>query len=226
MGLILNLETSTKTCSVALGLDGKTIAVKETTTENFSHSENLNLFIEAVMQGAGHALSDLDAIAVGKGPGSYTGLRIGVSTAKGLCYGLNIPLIAIDSLMSLANLSSSDHNHLICPMFDARRMEVYSALYTVNMEKILPVSANIIDENSFSEELNQGTVVFLGPGAEKCIDTIQHPNAVFDLDTEVSANGMVELSENLFQNGTFEDVAYFEPFYLKDFIAGKPKKLL
>jgi len=226
MGLILNLETATKTCSVTLALDGVELSKQEAKTENFSHSENLNPFIEKVMALSDYKLSDLNAIAVGKGPGSYTGLRIGVSTAKGLCYGLDIPLIAIDSLESLANLYHAEKKQMICPMFDARRMEVYSAIYSNDLKVVQTVDANVIDEHSFKEILNQNEVVFIGPGAEKCMPAIQHANAIFKLDIEVSASGMNTLSNLKFQNNEFEDLAYFEPFYLKDFIAGKPKQLL
>jgi len=226
MGLILNLETATKVCSVSLVLDGIEIGKKEIKTDKFSHSENLNLFIIEVMAKSDFSLNNLNAISVSKGPGSYTGLRIGTSTAKGLCFGLNIPLIAIDSLKSLANLIKIKPNELICPMFDAKRMEVYSALYSHNLNSIIATEAKIIDDTSFKQELDAHTIHFIGPGAEKCQSEIKHINAKFNLITEVSASGMAILSEKRYQNKTFEDLAYFEPFYLKDFIAGKPKKLL
>ncbi len=225
MGLILNLETATKVCSVSIAKDGEEVRKEEQKTENFSHSENLNLFIIEAVKRSGYQIADLDAVAISQGPGSYTGLRIGVSTAKGLCYGLDIPLIAIPSLQSLAALAKWDDG-LICPMFDARRMEVYSALYDKELNTVRSVEANIIDESSFSEFLVANSVLFIGPGADKCREVITHGNAIFNLDIEVSASGMVTLSHQKFLDKTFEDLAYFEPFYLKDFIAGKPKKLL
>ncbi|MFD1552515.1 tRNA (adenosine(37)-N6)-threonylcarbamoyltransferase complex dimerization subunit type 1 TsaB [Putridiphycobacter roseus] len=226
MALILNLETTTKVCSVSLALNGIEIGKIESKTENFSHSENLNNFIVALMNTTAFTLKDLDAIAVSEGPGSYTGLRIGTSTAKGLCFGLNIPLIAINSLAALAQCANNNEVALFCPMFDAKRMEVYVALFDVDYKLVSPVEAKIIEADAFSEFLENKKVLFLGPGAEKCDGTIQHVNAIFDLETEVSATGMNKLSFDKFQNKDFVDVAYFEPFYLKDFIAGKPKKLL
>ena len=226
MALILSLETATKVCSVVLANDGELIAKKESKTENFSHSENLNIFIESIFKDSPYQLNDLDALAVSMGPGSYTGLRIGVSTAKGLGYGLDIPLIGISSLKSLANLSQKQENRLICPMFDARRMEVYSAVYNNSLTTLEDVEAKIIDESSFESYLKDTEIEFLGPGAEKCMTMIKSPNAIFNLDTEVSAIGMISLAEEKYQLKAFEDLAYCEPFYLKDFIAGTPKKLL
>ncbi len=226
MALILNLETTTKVCSVSLALNGIEIGKKESKTENFSHSENLNNFIVALMQSTAYKLSDLDAIAVSEGPGSYTGLRIGTSTAKGLCFGLDIPLIAISSLAALLHCTANKNTAFYCPMFDAKRMEVYAAIFDTTYHQITAVEAKIIEADAFDEYLKKGKVVFLGPGAEKCKEVIQHTNADFDLQTEVSATGMNTLSFDKFQNNDFEDLAYFEPFYLKDFIAGKPKKLL
>ncbi|MFK8045781.1 MAG: tRNA (adenosine(37)-N6)-threonylcarbamoyltransferase complex dimerization subunit type 1 TsaB [Crocinitomicaceae bacterium] len=226
MALILCIETATKVCSVALALNGKAIAVKESKTENFSHSENLNLFIESLFIGSKYELTDVNAIAVSMGPGSYTGLRIGASTAKGLAYGLQVPVIGIGSLLSLANQLPKKENTLICPMFDARRMEVYSALYNQSLDLISEVEAKVITSESYLTYLNQERIVFIGPGAEKCMDLIQHPNAIFDLNLAVSATSMASIADIKFQKNEFENLAYFEPFYLKDFIAGKPKKLL
>ena len=225
MALILNLETATKTCSVALAKDADVLAHKELTTEKFSHAEKLNLFIEQVIAEANSSLNDLEAVAISAGPGSYTGLRIGTSTAKGLCYALDIPLISINSLKALAARVES-RSGLLCPMFDARRMEVYCAIYDNELNSILTTDAIVIDESSFQTELNSGLVHFIGPGAEKCMAAIKHENAIFDLKIEVSAKGMALLSEQKFKGSDFEDVAYFEPAYLKDFVAGKPKKLL
>jgi tRNA threonylcarbamoyladenosine biosynthesis protein TsaB len=228
MALILNLETATTVCSISLAKDGLLLALKEQHGD-YSHSENLTVFIEHVVQEAGYKLSDVDAIAVSKGPGSYTGLRIGVSTAKGLCYSLNKPLLAINTLQYLAlsvskNLAPkiSDTNSLFCPMLDARRMEVYCALYDNNNKCVMPVSALIIDENSFQDITNP--IYFFGDGAEKCKEVLsKNKNAIFIDNIFPSAKNMIPLSEQAYMNKAFEDVAYFEPFYLKDFIAGKKK---
>ena len=227
MALILCIETATKVCSVALAQSGSIIAVKESKTENFSHSENLNVFIESIFESTAFSLDNIDALAISMGPGSYTGLRIGVSTAKGLAYGLNVPVIGISSLKSLANLAEPiSEDVLICPMFDARRMEVYTALFDTNLSSISKIEAKIIDEDSFSDLLENQKILFIGPGAEKCIDAIHSPNAIFELGVEVSSKGMASLAEEKYIANEFEDLAYFEPFYLKDFIAGKPKQLL
>ncbi len=225
MALILNLETATKTCSVSLAQNGKNIFTKEITEEHFSHAENLNIFIQDVLKSAGKNLKELDAVAVSEGPGSYTGLRIGASTAKGLCYALDIPLIAINSLKSLAALTDKKCD-LICPMFDAMRMEVYATVYDQSLIEIQKTEALIIDENSFADLLDQNSILFVGPGANKCKDIIKSANAHFDLQTAVSARGMCELAEEKFRSKKFEDLAYFEPFYLKDFVAGEKKNLL
>jgi tRNA threonylcarbamoyladenosine biosynthesis protein TsaB len=225
MALILNLETATKVCSVSLAENGFELATREICTEHFSHAENLNVFIESVMQQAGKKLAALDAIAVSEGPGSYTGLRIGTSTAKGLCYALDKPLVAVNSLKALAALVTTDADY-ICPMFDAMRMEVYSALFDKSLHELHKTEALIIDEHAYVNYLNEKKIVFVGPGAAKCASIIQHPNALFDVETAVSARGMIALSEAKYKTGSFEDVAYFEPFYLKDFIAGEKKSLL
>jgi tRNA threonylcarbamoyladenosine biosynthesis protein TsaB len=224
MALILSIETATKVCSVGLALDGKSIATKEIKSEKFSHSENLNLFIQSLFENSKYSINDLEAVAVSKGPGSYTGLRIGVSTAKGLCYGLDIPLISINSLKAVASLCSEDVG-VVIPMFDARRMEVYSAVYSKNLEVEEEVRAVVIDDESYKSFLSKGKVLFVGPGAQKCQEILTNQNAVFDLKTEVTAIGMMSLAEDKFNDQLFEDVAYFEPFYLKEFIAGTPKKI-
>jgi len=224
MALILNLETATKVCSVSLSKNGKEIITKSIKSEKYSHSENLNLFIEAIFNETDFLISQIDAVAVSKGPGSYTGLRIGVSTAKGLCYALDKPLIAINSLTALASLSQIKSDFII-PLFDARRMEVYSTVYQQNLTQIEAVKAVIIDKDSYSKYLQKGDTLFLGPGAEKCQKVLTHKNAKFDLKTEVSSIGMMGLAEDKYNQQQFEDVAYFEPFYLKEFIAGQPKKM-
>lgn len=225
MALILNLETATKVCSVSLAQNGVELFTKEISTQQFSHAENLNVFIEAVMKSVGKKLEELDAIAVSEGPGSYTGLRIGTSTAKGLCYALDKPLIAINSLKSLAALVETNCD-LICPMFDAMRMEVYAAVFDKSLQEIQKTEAIVIDENSFATILTDHKVLFVGPGAEKCKLSIAHSNAQFNTVLTVSAKGMMRLSEEKFGVKDFVDVAYFEPFYLKDFVAGKKKSLL
>jgi tRNA threonylcarbamoyladenosine biosynthesis protein TsaB len=230
MALILNLETATTVCSVSLGKDGQLLAFKELNGD-YSHSENLTLFIEEVLQRAHVKLADIDAIAVSKGPGSYTGLRIGVSTAKGLCYSLNKPLIAINTLQHLSSSVSKNpksnilnSKSLFCPMLDARRMEVYCAVYDLDNKEIKATAAEIIDENSFLDLLKENTIYFFGDGAEKCKSILSpNKNVIFIDNVLPSAKNMIALSEQVFINKQFEDVAYFEPFYLKDFIAGKKK---
>lgn len=222
MSYILNIETATKNCSVALAKDGKTILCKEIAEEGYSHAERLHVFIEAIIKEAGIALQDLSAIAVSQGPGSYTGLRIGVSAAKGLCYALDIPLIAVDTLQALAaqvTISSG----LIIPMIDARRMEVYSAIFSPSLEKKREVLAQIIDENSFEDR--QETLYFIGDCAEKCKSVLTKENHVF-LEEIVypSAKEMSALSFEKFKISDTVDVAYFEPYYLKDFMITAPKK--
>ena len=222
MSYILNIETATKNCSVALAKDGKTILCKEIAEEGYSHAERLHVFIEAIIEEAGIALQDLSAIAVSQGPGSYTGLRIGVSAAKGLCYALDIPLIAVDTLQALAaqvTISSG----LIIPMIDARRMEVYSAIFSPSLEKKREVLAQIIDENSFEDR--QETLYFIGDCAEKCKSVLTKENHVF-LEEIVypSAKEMSVLSFEKFKISDTVDVAYFEPYYLKDFMITAPKK--
>ena len=223
MGYILNIETATKNCSVSLAKDGKTIVLKELNNGNYSHAEKLHEFIKQVTEEAKVELTDLEAIAVSKGPGSYTGLRIGVSAAKGLCFALDIPLIAIDTLQALA-LSISISEGLIIPLLDARRMEVYSAVFNSENEINREVKAEIISEDSFSTYLNKQKVYFVGDGVEKCKGIITHENAIFVDEKLPSANEMSKLSFNKHKKNDIEDVAYFEPFYLKDFVAIKPKK--
>lgn len=229
MALILNIETATTVCSVSLAKDGKLLSLKEQNGD-YSHAENLTLFIENVCKQANIKLPQIDAVAVSKGPGSYTGLRIGVSTAKGLCYSLDKALIAVDTLLSIKatavqslkfKVESSD---LFCPMLDARRMEVYCAIYNSEGNVVKETAAEIIDEHSFSEILKTSKVVFFGDGAAKCKETFsKNSNAVFIDDIVPSAKDMITLSENAFNAKQFEDVAYFEPYYLKDFVAGKKK---
>ena len=222
MASIICIETATKSCSVALARDSHLVAVKEEVSENYSHSEQLTVFIEQLLQQEGLKVSDLDAIAVSSGPGSYTGLRIGVSTAKGLCYASDVPLIAISTLGAMVQAMKDKYPEAqLCPMLDARRMEVYCALYSKSHAS--PVVAKIIDKYSFKEELEKGPILFFGDGAYKCQDLLVHANAYFELGVYPSAVNMISLAYEKFQNQDFEDIAYFEPFYLKDFVAGVKK---
>ncbi len=222
MSYILNIETATKNCSVSLAKDGVTILCKEFAEEGYSHAERLHVFIEEIFKESGLSLKDLSAVAVSQGPGSYTGLRIGVSAAKGLCYALNIPLIAMDTLEILASQAHIERG-LIIPMIDARRMEVYSAIFDSNLEKKREVLAQIIDEDSFNEL--QEDLYFVGDCAFKCKDTLHKSNHVF-LENLIypSAKEMSFLSFKKFKTNDFVDVAYFEPLYLKDFMVTTPKK--
>lgn len=223
MAIILNLETATTNCSVSVYKDRELLALKEHDTPNYSHSEQLHVFIEDVIREGSLEFSDLDAIAVSKGPGSYTGLRIGVSAAKGLCFALDIPLISIATLESMANQIDSKKFDFIIPALDARRMEVYSAVYDQNRLKVRETRAEIIAENSFLEYAEEGKVILVGSGAEKCKSILTSKNFSYDTSVVPSSKEMGALSYQKFKNKEFEDVAYFEPFYLKDFILQKHK---
>lgn len=224
MAYILNLETATTNCSVGLAKDGVLIAFKEDNTPNYSHSEQLHVFIQKVLEKATLSFSDLDAIAVSKGPGSYTGLRIGVSAAKGLCFSLDIPLVSVETLKSLASEKNSGDYNFIIPMLDARRMEVYSKVFDGELNEIRETKAEIIDEQSFAAYTSKGKVLLIGSGASKCQELIQSPNVSFETIAVPSAKQMAALSYERYSKGTFEDVAYFEPYYLKDFIIQTKKK--
>lgn len=223
MAIILNIETSTKNCSVSIADNGKIIAIKELNNGNYSHAEVLHPFIETILKEAKISKAKIDAIAVSKGPGSYTGLRIGVSAAKGLSFTLNKPLISIDTLTSLSYAISVTEG-VIIPMLDARRMEVYAAVFDKDNNKIRDIKAEIIDEKSYLDFLDKGSVYFLGDGAEKCKEIITHENAVFINDKFPSSKEMAELSYFKYKKNDIEDVAYFEPFYLKDFVVIPEKK--
>ncbi|MFD1293225.1 tRNA (adenosine(37)-N6)-threonylcarbamoyltransferase complex dimerization subunit type 1 TsaB [Lutibacter holmesii] len=225
MAFILNIETATKNCSVSLANEGKTIAIREFNEGGYSHAEKLHVFIEEVLKEAKVEFSDLKAVAVSKGPGSYTGLRIGVSAAKGLCFALNIPLIAINTLESLAQSISISEGYII-PLLDARRMEVYSSIFNESTTLIRGIEAEIISESSFQEVLHKNKCYFLGDGAEKCKGVITHEHAIFLEGKFPSSNEMSALSFIKYKKNDIEDVAYFEPFYLKDFVAIKSKKNL
>ena len=224
---ILYIETGSDICSVALSSGNSLVALKESGNDR-EHAKNLSTFIDELLKNNKLQYSDLDAVAVSKGPGSYTGLRIGVATAKGICFGINIPLIAIDSLLSLIHVYLQSHKveseMVYCPMIDARRMEVYTALFDHNTNRLTNTQALIIDENSFNEVLAKNKVCFFGNGAEKCRAIISHPNAIFANNVQVSAKGMICEALQAFENKNFENTAYFEPFYLKDFVITQSKK--
>ena len=222
MALILSIETATTNCSISLSKDDKILALKEDNDKNYSHAERLHIYIDAVLNEANINPKDLDAIAVSKGPGSYTGLRIGVSAAKGLCFALNKPLISIPTLAALAHQVKTDDG-IIITMLDARRMEVYSAIFDANYYQIRETKAQILDENAFAKYLEKGKVYFIGNGVEKTKAIINHPNAIFVENKLPSAKEMGILAYNKYKISDTEDVAYFEPYYLKDFVALKPK---
>jgi tRNA threonylcarbamoyladenosine biosynthesis protein TsaB len=224
MATILNIETSTEVCSVTIAKNGELLFLKES-SEGMNHSELLTVFIDELCSENNFKLDQLDAVAVSKGPGSYTGLRIGVSVAKGLCYGLEIPLIAVNSLeiLGISTALNSTEKMLFCPMIDARRMEVYTALYNSEGEELTPVSAEIIEPDFHSKYLNNYKILFFGNGADKCKTQITHPNATFGEPRKTSAQFMQKLTETKYNKKEFEDVAYFEPFYLKNFVATIPK---
>lgn len=222
MAYILNIETATKNCSVSIAKDGETVACKEISELGYSHAEKLHVFIEEIIKETQLDFKDLSAIGISQGPGSYTGLRIGVSSAKGLCFALNIPLIAVDTLQILASQVKID-NGFIVPMLDARRMEVYSAVFNANLEKTKAVEAEIIDENSYADY--QEPMYFVGDCQEKLKPVLTKSNFHF-IENVVfpSAKEMSALSYAKFQNNDFVDVAYFEPYYLKDFVVTKSSK--
>ena len=221
---ILHIETATKVCSCSLSTDGEVVFNKESHVEQ-SHAKLLGVFTEEAIQYARKHQIEVHAISVSSGPGSYTGLRIGVSEAKGLAFGLDAKLIAIPTLKLLASIASSqvDSDVLLCPMIDARRMEVYTSVFDSSLNIIEPTTAKIIDQESFLNLLSDHKIAFFGDGAFKCKDLITHPNAIFLPNIHPLASGMANLSFAAYRANNFEDVAYFEPFYLKDFVATKPK---
>ena len=229
MSCILHIETSTAVCSVAVSQDTDVI-FKQENFEGPSHATLLGVFVDEALSFIDSSGIPLDAVAVSCGPGSYTGLRIGVSMAKGICYGREVPLIALPTLQILCVPLLLQHelpdDALLCPMIDARRMEVYSAIYDRGLQELKEISADIIDEHSYLEFLEQRPVYFFGDGAAKCKDIITHPNAHFVEGINPLARQMMPLAEKAFWNKNFVDVAYFEPFYLKEFVATKPKKKL
>lgn len=226
MSCILNIETATEVCSIALSRDGKIIFEREN-TEGRSHANLLGVFVDEALQYSRSNNIDIDAVAVSSGPGSYTGLRIGVSEAKGLCYGLRIPLIALKTLeimaQQIADEAILDADTILCPMIDARRMEVYAAIYNSQLSSVRETLADIVDEKTYSSYLTKSKVAFFGNGVAKCKGTIIDINAIFIDNVYPRAKDMVKLSEKAFDESRFEDVAYFEPFYLKDFVTTTPK---
>ena len=235
MALILSIETGTDICSVALANDGELMALRES-DEGRDHAKKVALFVDELLKETGVQPTDLDAIAIGKGPGSYTGLRIGVSFAKGMCYALNIPLIAIGSMDALAEVAREDYDAGIldiedeewtgarlCPMVDARRMEVYSQIFDTEGVAQSEVSAEVVTEESYKEWRDNHTLVIFGNGANKCTEVLNDAKYV---SVAPSARGIVRLAEEAYNGGKFEDLAYFEPFYLKDFIVIPSKKKL
>jgi tRNA threonylcarbamoyladenosine biosynthesis protein TsaB len=232
MALILCIETATEICSVAIAKDGKTIALAEDKLGN-NHASQLHILVQKALDIAAISLQDINAVAVSKGPGSYTGLRVGVSSVKGYCYALQIPMIAINTLQSLANgylTNNPDYKGLVCPMIDARRMEVYCALFDDQLAEILPTQAKIIDDHSFHEELIQHEIVFIGNGAEKCNGKFEYSSRLsrtkFEIGYVCNASFISSLAQDAFDKNEFENVAYFEPFYLKDFVGTVAKKLV
>lgn len=230
MSCILHIETSTNVCSVAVSNDGECIFDKE----DFSgpnHAERLGEYVDEALSFADSHAIPVDAVAVSSGPGSYTGLRIGVSMAKGICYGRNIPLLSVPTLELLAVPVLLGHDEieddaLICPMLDARRMEVYAAVYNRALQPVRPIQADVVDAGTYKEWLDRHPVYFFGNGAAKCMETINHPNARLIKDIVPLAKWMFPLAEKKMAKGETEDVAYFVPFYLKDFVAKMPSKML
>lgn len=220
MSCILNIETSTSVCSVALSV-GEDVVFEKVSFEGPSHAALVGVFVEEALAGLKERNIKLDAVAVSSGPGSYTGLRIGVSVAKGLCFGFGIPLIGVRTLDILAAAAIKRNREaeecLYCAMLDARRMEVYAAIYDANLQLVRETAADIIDSDSYNSYLKKGKVCFFGNGASKCKNVLDSPNAVFMEDIYPLATEMVPLSIKSFHTGSFEDVAYFEPFYLKEF---------
>lgn len=230
MSSILHIETSTSACSVAVSEDGQNIFRKED-LKGPSHAVSLGVFVDEALSFADSHALPLDAVAVSCGPGSYTGLRIGVSMAKGVCYGRNLRLIGIPTLKILCVPVLLYHDELpddalLCPMIDARRMEVYAAVYDRALRPVRDIAADIVDEHSYADYLQEHPVYFFGNGAAKCKEKLTHPNAHFIDDIQPLASMMFPLAEKAIAEGRFEDVAYFEPFYLKEFVAGTSKKLI
>jgi len=224
MAYILNVETATTNCSVSVAKNGELIMLREHNSASYSHSEKLHLFIEEVLKEASLSFKAIAAIAVSKGPGSYTGLRIGVSAVKGLCFALDVPLISVSTLASMASQVVCEDGAYIIPVLDARRMEVYAQVFDATHKPLTDTTAEIVDTASFISFANKGKVNLIGSGAAKCTSVLEHPNFSFDTTIIPSAREMAALSYTKFTAEDFENVAYFEPFYLKDFILQGKKK--
>ena len=230
MSCILSIETSTDVCSVAVSQDGTCIFEKEDSSGP-NHAVKLGVFVDEALSFIDSHLIPLDAVAVSCGPGSYTGLRIGVSMAKGICYGRSVKLLSVPTVNLLCvpvllREQIQEENALLCPMLDARRMEVYAQLFDRALNEVRPIQADVVDADTYKSYLDERPVYFFGNGAEKCIEVINHPNAHLIKNVEPLAKNMFPLAEKRMMNEQFEDVAYFVPFYLKDFVAKTPKKLL
>ncbi|PIF43828.1 tRNA threonylcarbamoyladenosine biosynthesis protein TsaB [Chryseobacterium sp. 52] len=221
---ILYLETSSKNCSVAISDDEKLLCLCEEVSDNYKQSESLHTYVEWALEGAGLSMKDIEAVSLGKGPGSYTGLRIGAASAKGFCYGLKVPLLAVNSLESMIEPFLGENYDYIVPLIDARRMEVYTAVYDgITGKELSPTEAKILDETSF-EEFKDKKVIFVGDGAKKARDILELPNADFKDDIYPSTQYLIKKTLEKLSQKEFEDIAYFEPFYLKDFHGVKKKK--
>lgn len=228
MAYFLGIETATKVCSVAIFKNEQLIAFKEE-AGSYAHSEKLAVFANELLSENNISFSELSVLIISKGPGSYTGLRIGVSFAKGLCYGLSIPLIAVDSLLSMASGAATfleKNEGFLCPMIDARRLEVYTAIYNSELKQLEPISAVVLDESHAIKYLEKGTFYIFGDGAEKAVSILKHPNLIYLETLLPSARNLIHAGLIKYQTQSFEDLAYFEPFYLKEFIALKSKKLI
>ncbi|WP_326981547.1 tRNA (adenosine(37)-N6)-threonylcarbamoyltransferase complex dimerization subunit type 1 TsaB [Chryseobacterium sp. MYb264] len=221
---ILYLETSSKNCSVAISDNEELLCLTEEVSENYKQSESLHTFVEWALEGAGISMKEIEAVSLGKGPGSYTGLRIGASSAKGFCYGLKIPLVAVNSLESMIEPFLRQNYDFVIPLIDARRMEVYTAVYDGSTgEEVSSTEAKVLDETSF-EEFKDKKVIFVGDGAKKAQEILRLPNADYNDTIYPSAQYLINKSLEKIGNKEFEDIAYFEPFYLKDFHGVKKKK--
>lgn len=229
MACILHIETSTQVCSVAVSEDSHVIFQQEDHSGP-NHAERLGSMVDEALSFTDNHAIPFDAVAVSCGPGSYTGLRIGVSMAKGICYGRNLKLIAVPTLelmcVPVLLREMVEENALLCPMIDARRMEVYAGIYDRALKEVRPVGADVVDADTYKQWLDERPVYFFGNGAAKCMETINHPNAHLIEGIEPLAKWMQPLAERRLLNGQTEDVAYFEPFYLKDYVAKMPKKLI
>lgn len=224
MSNLLYLETSSKNCSVGISRNGKLLALEELSEASFSHAEKLHPFINGVLEKAALSMTDLSGVVVGKGPGSYTGLRIGVAAAKGLCFALQIPLVGVGSLETLAEAVCSQTSAFIIPLIDARRMEVFTAVFDTRGKQIESPWAEVLESNSFSPYLDKNKCLFVGDGQEKFKKILNHPHAVFEAEIlQPSVQQMVRLGTQKFEAKAFEDLAYFEPFYLKEFYTTPPK---